>query len=110
MSFVIIVVVTLDFMGDNGKKAAVLLSIAIELCEHEVRLRQLWVSTAHQISAHTPEDVAAMLQNFELAMVHSTARAGYADISENARLAESCDEDAKQDISNRFVTEGANSV
>ena len=110
MSFVIIVLVTIDFMSDSGKKAAVLHSIAIELCEHEVRLRQLWVSTAHETSGHTAEDVATMLQDFELAMLRSTARAGYADIGEDGRLAESSDEDAKRDITNRFATEGTNSV
>ena len=110
MSFVIVVLVTVDFMGNFGTKATVLHSIAIEFCEYEVRLRQLWASTTHHTSERTTEEIEAMLQNFELAMVRSTARAGYADISENGHVAESSDEDAKRVISNRYATEGTHSV
>ena len=109
MSFVIIVLITVDFMDDSGKKATVLHLISTELGEYEVRLRQLWTSTAQRASDDA-EHVQTVLQEFELAMVRATARAGYANIGESKRISESSDEDAKRVITDRFATEGTSSV
>ena len=108
MSFFIIVLITVDFMQDYGRKATVLHLIAVEPGEFEVRLRAML--QAVRKPDFDSAEVAELLSQFELAMVQVTARAGYAGVGESPSVAESSAQDAKACLKQRYYMEESQSV
>ena len=114
---VIIALVIWDFMAEDGKKAAILHAISIEFGEYELRLRSLWLALNRIEPANGDEEewtaqrikmdheVQAEIRAIEDGMLRATARAGYADISEDERANQRATDEAYQVVEARFALE-----
>ena len=101
----IIALVILDFMAENGRKADVLYAIAIECGAYELRLNHLMRALQKGSGAGDEEDVWRELREIETGLIQSTARAGYANIGESKRANDRAWMEAREVVSGRFATE-----
>lgn len=91
-----------DFILDYAKKAAVLHAVSLQCSALETEWRELWAC----VNDADANDAEARRKNRQLAQRISevTGWAGHADIRENRKLNEKCEEAAYKVMADRYTT------
>lgn len=91
-----------DFVADYAKKAAVLHAISLECSALEIEWRELWAD----VNEHDLDDARARRENQRLArrVLEVTGWAGRADIREDRKLNEKCEEAAHRVVADRYAS------
>ena len=97
----IALLVAWDFVADYAKKAAVLHAISLECSALEIQWRELWAD----VNELDFDDAEARHQNrrLERGIMEVTGRAGHADIREDRKLNEKCEDVAHKVIAERYA-------
>ena len=100
-SGLVALLVAWDFISDYAKKAAVLHAISLECSRLEIEWRELWAD----VNDHNADDAEVRRKNQLLArkVLEVTGWAGQADIREDQKLNEKCEDDAYRIIEDRYA-------
>ncbi len=104
-SIAIIALVIWDFMLDDGKKAAILHAISVECGEYYLRLDYLWMSL-NQAEGTDETVIRAEFHAIQDGMLRTTARAGYAEVTEHDQDNARATTEAYEVVSARFAAHG----
>ncbi len=100
-SGVIALLVSWDFVADYAKKAAILHTVSLECSALEIEWRELWAG----VNEHDLDDAEARRKNRQLEqrILEVTGRAGHADVREDRKLNEKCEEAAYKIMAERYA-------
>ena len=100
----IAVLVVWDFVSDYAKKAAVLHVISLECSALEVEWRELWADINDNESNTTDAEARGKNRKLALRISEVTGWAGHADIREDRKLNEKCEETAYRVVADWYAT------
>ena len=100
LPFSIIVLVAVDFVADNGRKASMLHVIGMECSELEIEVHRLWTDRERIEDDEAIERVSRVSQK----LLESTGKAGKFGIEENSKLHEKSTKDATEYLTNHYAT------